>query len=578
VTPSTGGGAVLQHSVSRVVVFVREHGAVAVLLVATAWAVVVTWPVAIHFGDTIYGTPGDATGTVLDYWWWGYALTHGKPVLDNTLQGVPLGSEWDLIPFSPLPVFLFAPMDAIIGPIATYNVMILSSFPLTAWAMYLLARTLGISRLGAAFAGLALAFIPYHIEKATGHGNQAHLELLVGTLLFLVRWRQGGGRWNLAGAGVLAGLQAWFEPSVFYVMAFGVPTFFVVSALFTEAGVSRVVWIRRHLMASLLMVAVMLPFLPVAYLFFHRPGSPLSLTIQMTLAQTSGEALIYSARLREYLQPWYANPLVPDVIRQWEILHLHGSNFVESSLTLGYAVLALGLIGVLLARRRFVIALGVGLMLVGVLVSLPPEQKLGPIVVHPPTYYLTQVVTIFRVYARFAMMVQLGVCLLAGLGIAVLQERLRGGRRQLLLAVPFLIMAVEFNNLPPTHVTRILPAPAEYVWLRDQPQGTLMEYPAKAGGETSEQEIQVRQYLLYQMVHLHPTFLTEVTSGRVGAAAQRLEPYYGAGVVEQLRAYGIKYVLVHRRDYMADGYDVPRDVPGLTYVTTLDGTDIFTVS
>ena len=335
---------------------------------------------------------------------------------------------------------------------------------------------------------------------------------------------------------------------------------------------------QRHAVAALLMLAALIPFLPVAFLFFHRPGSASSLATQLSHAQTSGEAIIYSAHLREYFEPWYANPLVPKSIKQWEFLHLHGSNFVENSLALGYTVLALAAAGVLWARRWFVISLGVALMFVGALVALPPDQQVGPFLVHPPTYFLTQVVTIFRVYARFAMMVQLGVCLLAGLGMAVLQSRLGAGRRQLLLAIPFMLMAVEFNNLPPTHVTQILPAPAEYVWLRDQPQGIVMEYPAKAGGETSQQEIQIRQYLLYQMVHLHPTFLTEVTDGQVGNEAKLLEPYYGPGVVDQLKAYGVKYVLVHRSDYSADGYDVPQNVPGLTYVTTLGGTDIFTVN
>ena len=556
----------------------REHTALVVVAVATLWAVVVTWPVAIHFGDSIYGTPGDATGAVSTFWWWGYALTHGKPVLDNTLQGVPLGSEWDLLAFSPLSVFIFAPLDVVMGPIASYNLLILSSFPLTAWATYLLARTLGIGRLGAAFAGLSLAFIPYHIEKATGHGNQTHLELLAFTLLFLVRWRNSGSRWNLVWAGVLIGLQIWLEPSVAYVMAFALLTFFAVSVALPEPGKMWRAWIGRHVVGGLLMSAVVVPFIPVALVFLHRPGSTSSLATHLSHAQTSGEAQIYSARLREYFQPWYDNPLVPNAVKQWEFLHLHGSNFVENSLALGYTVLTLGAIAVAWARKGFALGLFLALMFVGVLVSLPPEQPLGPFVVHPPTYYLTQVVTIFRVYARFAMMVQLGACLLAGLGLGVLQARIGAGRRQLLLALPFLLIAVEFNNLPPTHVTQILPAPTEYTWLRDQPQGIVMEYPAKASGETLQQELQVRQYLLYQMVHLHPTFLNSITDGKVGNAAKRLEPYYGAGVAGQLKAYGVKYVLVHRGDYLADGYDVPLSVSGLTYVTTLNGTDIFTVN
>jgi hypothetical protein len=39
----------------------------------------------------------------------------------------------------------------------------------------------------------------------------------------------------------------------------------------------------------------------------------------------------------------------------------------------------------------------------------------------------------------------------------------------------------------------------------------------------------------------------------------------------------VKYVFVHQSEYRSDGFDLPRDVDGLSYVTTLDGVDIFTV-
>jgi hypothetical protein len=80
------------------------------------------------------------------------------------------------------------------------------------------------------------------------------------------------------------------------------------------------------------------------------------------------------------------------------------------------------------------------------------------------------------------------------------------------------------------------------------------------------------------MVHLHPTFLTEVTNGKVSDVAKSLEPYYAPGVAERLKAFGVRYVLVHRSDYIADGFAVPLDVAGLSYVTTLDGVDVYVVS
>ncbi|TME01107.1 MAG: hypothetical protein E6I69_13830 [Chloroflexi bacterium] len=97
------------------------------------------------------------------------SLVHGGSIFDNTLEGVPLGSEWSQIPFVVLPLIVITPLSATIGPIASYNLLILSSFPLTAWATFLLVRRLGFGNLASAFAGLAFAFSPYHIEKAMGN-------------------------------------------------------------------------------------------------------------------------------------------------------------------------------------------------------------------------------------------------------------------------------------------------------------------------------------------------------------------------------------------------------------------------
>ena len=105
-----------------------------------------------------------------------------------------------------------------------------------------------------------------------------------------------------------------------------------------------------------------------------------------------------------------------------------------------------------------------------------------------------------------------------------------------------------------------------------------MEYPANSGPVPLRQEAEIRQYMLYQMVHLHQTFLNETAlSGTVADVAAQLEPYYKPGVGARLKAYGVRYVFVHREDYIAAGWAVPTTVDGLTYVTTLNGCDIYTV-
>src|SRR5579859_5283242 len=133
----------------RFVAFFRRPSTI-VFVIATLLAIVVTFPTILHFGEDIYGFPGDATGGVTQYWWWGYAVLHGGSIFDNTLEGVPLGSEWSQIPFVVLPLIVFTPLSATIGPIASYNLLIISGFPLTAWATFLLVRRLGFGPLASA--------------------------------------------------------------------------------------------------------------------------------------------------------------------------------------------------------------------------------------------------------------------------------------------------------------------------------------------------------------------------------------------------------------------------------------------
>jgi len=561
--------------VSRLRALLRRPGLI-VVLIASAWALVLTYPVATDFGETIYGAPGDATGAVSVFWWWGYALRHGKDLFDNSLQGVPLGSGWDAIPFQVLNVIVIPPLSAVLGAIPAYNLLILSSFPLTAWATYMLARRLSLSAPAAAFSGLAMAFMPYHLEKAQGHGNQTHLEFLAGALYFLVRWRQGGSRWNLVAAGSMAGLELWLDYSVAYVLVFGVLAFFLASVLLPG---ERRWWPRLgdHVLAGVVTGVVGALFVPLTLLAAHRPGTGGSLATKAQDVQRGlADVFQFSARIHDYVVPWYANPLVPASVKQWEFDHMHASNVTESTLFLGYTVIALGALGVVLGRRRLPVALGLALVVMGVVVSYAPSATVLGHPINMPSHYLVRLFPIFRAYARFGSLVMLGAVLLAGVGFTRLQERLGPGRRQALLLVPFLLLAVEFNNLPPSHTTRLLPGPPEYTWLRSQPDGVLLEYPANAGNPGAE-EIYLRQYSLYQMVHEHPMFLTVNSVGTTEQQAAALEPYYAPGVVDQLRGYGVKYVFVHRRQYQDDGFQDPQDVPGLRFVATMGDADVFEV-
>jgi hypothetical protein len=559
-----------------------RYPSLTVAVIAGLLGLLLTMPLALHMGDSIYGTPGDATGTVAVFWWWGFSLQHGKPLLDNTMLGVPAGSGWEQVSFGVMQVSVFVPLTLLVGPVVAYNLGVLSSYPLTAWTTFLLGRRLGMTVLAAAFSALAFGFMPYHTEKAMGHLMQTHMEVFPAFLVFALRWAQGGSWWNLAGAGAIAGLTLWTDFYFAYILVAEALAFFAVNAVLkVNLRSSRWHHLRDQLLGLIGVGAVAALFVPPALLLAHRPGSgsySSSVAGEISIFHRTLDAVaVYSARPREYLLPWHANPLVPDWIRQLEISHLHMSNFSEQSLFIGYTVIVLAAAGVILARRPFPIVLALAIGFAGFVMAQPPMPRYGPIALIGPSYFLNPLLPVFRVYARFGILVLFGAALLAGLGFGVLQARLGSGRGRWVLAIPFLLAALEFNNVPPTHTYMIFPAPAEYQWLRDQPPGILVEYPLATGPELT-QEIQSRQYMLYQQVHLHPMLNGAPPTSAAGSVAAHLEPYSAPGVADQLRTLGIRYVFVHRGDYLAAGQQVPRAVNGLAYIRSFNDTDVFLTS
>jgi hypothetical protein len=547
-----------------------------VTLLAAVIGCVTTFPLVLHLDSSIYGTPGDSTGAISTFWWWAYALQHGKPLLDNTMWGAPFGADWARQPFAVLPILVFTPLSLLFGPTVAFNLGVLSSYPLSALLMFLLARRLSAGTLGATFAALAFAFLPYHQMKATGHMPQAHMEVFPALLWLLVRWRQGGSRWNLVGAGAVLGLTTWIDYYFAYILLFLAAAFFLVSVLLPRlSGESLLPRIRDHAVGALITGAGVLPFLPPAVLLAVRPGASAS---QLSVVPRSlNDIDIYSVRPWEYLMPWSENPLVPAAVRNFQLQHLHLSNGVEQAQTLGYTVIALALVALVAFRPRFPVVLAVAIGIAGAWLALPAHLHVLGVTLPGPAIVLNHVVPFVRVYARFGVLVMTAATLLGGLGLAVIAQRLRPQIRWLLV-LPFLLVALEFNRMPPTFTTTLFPAPQEYRWLAGQPAGILIEYPVVA--TNNAEEVLGHQYTLYQQVHLHPLLNGANPGGQADQVSRTLDPYYAPGVADHLRSLGIRYVFVHRDAYQAQGFSLPRDVPGLLYLASYEGgmVDAFLVS
>jgi len=144
----------------------RELGLVA--LISVLLAVIVTWPLVLHLPSRISPDLGDPVRTAWEVAWVGHAMLHSPlHIFDaNTFYPHPLSLAFSdsLLGYGPAAFFGSGTVAALVR----YNLLFLFAWSLCFFGAYLLARELGLGRIGGAATGAAFAYAPYRVTEA-GH-------------------------------------------------------------------------------------------------------------------------------------------------------------------------------------------------------------------------------------------------------------------------------------------------------------------------------------------------------------------------------------------------------------------------
>lgn len=444
-----------------------------------------TFPAVLRLGSHILGMD-DAHYFVWELWWFHRAVfeLHTDPLHTNLLfyptPSVPL--IWS----TPVNLLPGMALVGLVGPVAAYNLLVLSGLVLAGYGAYRLAYRFVKRRDAAFLAGLIFAFAPAHMAQVMdGHLGVLTIQWVPFSLLALLRLHD---RLSWSRAAVFALTLALVLGSDLYVAIYFLGTL----------GLAGAVWALKHRPAPRFLawaggatMAAVLAVLP-----FHLPtwrnlqGATTNAEQGLTVHQFGQDVV-------QLLLPAPFHPLFGRV--SWP-LYGHITNR-DAWGTLGLTVLVLAALA--LWKRRDALtrfwAWVSGIALVGSLGTY--LNVAGPTRVPLPYLLVTYVPVIksLRVPDRLAEVTALGLAMLAAAGSAWWLTRL--GRRALWVFAGLLAaIGLEYLVHAPFPTTSAA-VPGFYQALATNPAaGALLEIPngdANWGGPT-------HTWMYYQTVHHRP--------------------------------------------------------------------------
>lgn len=403
------------------------------------------------------------------------------------------------------------------GAVAAYNWIVLLTFPLSAATAFLLARHLGIASAWSAAAAMLFAFSPFHLAHAAYHPHIAQTQWI--PLYLLVLWRAV----DAPARGSVIALVLVTAGAVMSNFYGG-----LILMVITPAALAAY-WLwraqdRPNATSRVAITAGVLALMAAtgaAYAVYAIGGS----SAPYASYGTAPEDLVrYGTRWWSYAMPPAAHPLAgASVQQQWRDAGVD-VGLLEQQVSLGWGLMALAVVAIAArlpapskAAVRVLVAIG-GVAFVFSLAS-------------GPAALLRELLPMFRAYARFGVVVQLMVALLAAIGAEHLWSLRSRGARIACVALIALGIA-EYAVWPPSMSRAVLPTRA-HQWAADQTGCVRVLDCAPAGGDAAS--------------------IQWLTHYRVSGSGGAFPSCTGPGLADRLAAAGFTHVIVRRDTAEARG-------------------------
>ncbi|MFA6296282.1 MAG: hypothetical protein WC663_02940 [Patescibacteria group bacterium] len=503
------------------------------------------YPAILHPNTQISGQGGgDDYGTIYNFWWNKYSKDNNLNLYNNQLLNYPYGNNFyqNLQPF-----WNFIINNILLNfcsDICSYNIINWISFPLSAIAMYFLAFYLTKNRFISLLAGLMYAFTPYHFIRTTGHIFLAQIEWIPLYVLYLLKTFNNPNYKNSILAGSFLALVFLSDPYYALFVVFFTIMFWIIKLFFGyKQAVLKYFFIITVLAFSLSAI-------------FYLPAYFQSKKTSNLVAPRATEELYRWGlnQVKYYFIPSQYNYLLGNF---WNKIFYknQGMPDFEWLVYLGIPAIIFAIYclyqcfkGKFEKDKKSIIVIFLALAIFSIIFSLRPPLS--------PTLWIHKILPVFRVYSRMFVFVDLSIIILAIYGLQYFLNVLANNKflakhfsssqiKIFILAFIFLIISVDF--LPSFETKNIGNVPEEYLWLKNQPQNTVIaEYPY-----TNRNFTPTQTYMFWQRIHQHPIINGQPEPDPTGKERIRLQIFdiTNNSTPIALKKMGAKYIFLHKDYY-----------------------------
>lgn len=526
----------------------------------------------LNIGSAVLYGPNDASYGIRHFWGAEFQgenpFTFDRDPLNGAPEGLPAASAIQYANFL-IPGAIWT-MHYLVGFTAASNLYLLGGFVLTAISFYVLLERLEIHPLAAFFAGYAVTFNPWMMERA-GSGHSGFMQAWIFPLVIAALLYQHRRRTTLSA--VLVGLAlalAFYDNSYYGLMAGLVVAVFWIVDVVRQPNWRERLWCFT--LADIALVIAVVAFLPPLFVWRGQQE-----TVAANVSNSEQHVQNLGATAESYVLPSFRHPYLSGITRELA----PRSEFVwsENTLYLGWTLILLGMLGLLLVARRhpetlrrestryFLIAMAV-LAPAAFLFSLKRETSVFGLDVPMPSYAISEFTYFWRVFARFGLLVTFALAALAAFALTLAIRRFRWGVVATLAALALLGFEY-YGGIPPIYELKQTPYSK---WIEEQPPGIVANYPLPTDNPAALRLL--AETFFQQIYNKKPQFML-FGSGYGGTredAIRVLVRYVtDPSAPAMLKANGVKYVLLHDNVYRAAGAVPPPVPPGFHLLKRLPG-------